>query len=119
MSFMPPVRFEFVGLPESTIYGRKATLVNDKGGRYELSGTELTLIAKKDFRRICTTVRPPALTDAIKPSNVKGIRPGRKWAQMESTTSVRPTRKVRHGTENRSDFFLAAGLFPGGQKNRI
>ena len=43
--------FEFVGLMNSTMYGCTTSLFNDKRGRYEISGSQLTLIPSKNFWR--------------------------------------------------------------------
>lgn len=43
--------FEFIGLMNSTMYGCTTSLFNDKRGRYEISGSTLTLIPSKNFWR--------------------------------------------------------------------
>lgn len=43
--------FEFVGYMESTMYGCTTSLFNDKRGRYQLSGNQLTLVPSKNFWR--------------------------------------------------------------------
>lgn len=43
--------FEFVGLINSTLYGCTTSLFNDKRGRYEVSGSTVTLIPSKNFWR--------------------------------------------------------------------
>ncbi len=44
-------RFEFVGMIQSTMYGCTTTLFNDKRGRVEIDGSQLTLIPGKNFWR--------------------------------------------------------------------
>jgi len=44
-------RFEFIGLAASTMYGCTTTLFNDKRGKYQISGTHITLIPSKKFWR--------------------------------------------------------------------
>lgn len=44
-------RFEFIGLINSTMYGCTTSLFNDKRGRYEISGSKITLIPSKNFWR--------------------------------------------------------------------
>src|SRR5215203_7185115 len=44
-------RFESIGLIASTMYGCTTTLFNDKRGKYEISGTQITLIPSKNFWR--------------------------------------------------------------------
>lgn len=47
--FTPDGRFEFVGMIQSTLYGCTTTLFNDKRGRFELRGSQLTLIPSKNY----------------------------------------------------------------------
>jgi hypothetical protein len=47
--FHPNGRFEFVGYLQSTMYGCKTDLFNDKQGKYEISGTKITLIPSKNY----------------------------------------------------------------------
>lgn len=42
-------RFEFYGLINSTMYGCTTSLFNDKRGRYEISGSQITLIPSKNY----------------------------------------------------------------------
>jgi hypothetical protein len=42
-------RFEFYGLINSTMYGCTTSLFNDKRGRYEISGSQITLIPNKNY----------------------------------------------------------------------
>lgn len=44
-------RFEFVGLINSTMYGCTTSLFNDKRGRYEISGSQITFAPSKNFWR--------------------------------------------------------------------
>lgn len=44
-------RFEFIGLAASTMYGCTTTLFNDKRGKYQISGTQITFIPSKNFWR--------------------------------------------------------------------
>lgn len=44
-------RFEFIGLVSSTMYGCTTTLFNDKRGKYQVSGNQITLIPSKNFWR--------------------------------------------------------------------
>lgn len=44
-------RFEFVGYLQSTMYGCTTALFNDKRGRFELDGDQLTLTPTKNFWR--------------------------------------------------------------------
>jgi hypothetical protein len=44
-------RFEFVGYMQSTQYGCTTTLFNDKRGKYEIQGSQITLIPNKNFWR--------------------------------------------------------------------
>ena len=44
-------RFEFIGLMASTMYGCTTTLFNDKRGKYQVSGNQITLIPSKNFWR--------------------------------------------------------------------
>lgn len=44
-------RFETVGLLQSTLYGCTTSLFNDKRGKFEISGSQLTLIPSKNFWR--------------------------------------------------------------------
>jgi hypothetical protein len=44
-------RFESIGLIQSTMYGCTTSLFNDKRGRYEISGNQITLIPSKNFWR--------------------------------------------------------------------
>jgi hypothetical protein len=44
-------RFEFIGLINSTMYGCTTSLFNDKRGRYEINGNQITLIPSKNFWR--------------------------------------------------------------------
>ncbi len=43
--------FEFIGLMNSTVYGCTTSLFNDKRGRYEISGSRITLVPSKNFWR--------------------------------------------------------------------
>ena len=43
--------FSFVGLINSTMYGCTTSLFNDKRGRYEISGSKITLVPSKNFWR--------------------------------------------------------------------
>ena len=43
--------FEFIGLMNSTVYGCTTSLFNDKRGRYEISGSTITLTPNKNFWR--------------------------------------------------------------------
>jgi hypothetical protein len=49
--FYPDGRFEFIGLMASTMYGCTTTLFNDKRGKYQISGSQITLIPSKNFWR--------------------------------------------------------------------
>jgi hypothetical protein len=49
--FYPDGRFEFIGLMSSTMYGCTTTLFNDKRGKYQISGSQITLIPSKNFWR--------------------------------------------------------------------
>ncbi len=51
-------RFAFVGYLQSTMYGCTTALFNDKQGRYELSGSEITLIPTKNFWRNSNSCSP-------------------------------------------------------------
>lgn len=42
-------RFEFVGYLQSTMYGCKTDLFNDKQGRWQLEGSQLTLSLTKNY----------------------------------------------------------------------
>ncbi len=44
-------RFESIGLINSTMYGCTTSLFNDKRGRYEISGSQITLVPSKNFWR--------------------------------------------------------------------
>ena len=44
-------RFEFVGLMQSTVYGCTTSLFNDKRGKYEINGSNITFIPSKNFWR--------------------------------------------------------------------
>ena len=44
-------RFENIGLMSSTMYGCTTTLFNDKRGKYQISGNQITLIPSKNFWR--------------------------------------------------------------------
>ena len=44
-------RFEFIGLMASTMYGCTTTLFNDKRGKYQISGSQITLTPSKNFWR--------------------------------------------------------------------
>lgn len=44
-------RFEFIGLINSTMYGCTTSLFNDKRGRYEITGSQITFIPNKNFWR--------------------------------------------------------------------
>ena len=44
-------RFSFVGYLQSTMYGCTTALFNDKQGRFEISGSQITLIPTKNFWR--------------------------------------------------------------------
>ncbi len=44
-------RFSFTGYMQSTMYGCTTALFNDKQGRYELAGSQLTLRPTKNFWR--------------------------------------------------------------------
>jgi len=44
-------RFEFIGLMASTMYGCTTTLFNDKRGKYQISGSQMTLTPSKNFWR--------------------------------------------------------------------
>ncbi len=44
-------RFSFVGYLQSTMYGCTTALFNDKQGRFELSGSQITLFPTKNFWR--------------------------------------------------------------------
>lgn len=41
--------FEFVGLMASTMYGCTTTLFNDKRGKYQISGSQITFIPSKNY----------------------------------------------------------------------
>jgi len=47
--FRPDGRFEFVGYLQSTMYGCKTDLFNDKQGRWRLDGSQLTLNLTKNY----------------------------------------------------------------------
>lgn len=47
--FHPNGRFEFIGYLQSTMYGCTTDLFNDKQGKYEISGTKITLIPSKNY----------------------------------------------------------------------
>jgi hypothetical protein len=49
--FYPDGRFEFIGLMASTMYGCTTTLFNDKRGKYQISGSQITLVPSKNFWR--------------------------------------------------------------------
>ncbi|CAA9420088.1 MAG: hypothetical protein AVDCRST_MAG74-2902 [uncultured Pyrinomonadaceae bacterium] len=44
-------RFEFIGLMQSTVYGCTTSLFNDKRGKYEINGSNITFIPSKNFWR--------------------------------------------------------------------
>jgi len=44
-------RFEYIGLMASTMYGCTTTLFNDKRGKYQISGSQITLVPSKNFWR--------------------------------------------------------------------
>ncbi|HEY8563484.1 MAG TPA: hypothetical protein VIL74_24105 [Pyrinomonadaceae bacterium] len=44
-------RFEFIGLMASTMYGCTTTLFNDKRGKYQISGNQITFTPSKNFWR--------------------------------------------------------------------
>jgi len=44
-------RFAFVGYLQSTMYGCTTALFNDKQGRYQVAGNEITLTLTKNFWR--------------------------------------------------------------------
>jgi hypothetical protein len=44
-------RFEITGLMASTMYGCTTTLFNDKRGKYQISGSQITLTPSKNFWR--------------------------------------------------------------------
>jgi hypothetical protein len=44
-------RFESIGLIQSTVYGCTTSLFNDKRGKYQISGNQITLIPSKNFWR--------------------------------------------------------------------
>ena len=50
-AFYADGRFEIIGLMASTMYGCTTTLFNDKRGRYQVSGNQLTLVPSKNFWR--------------------------------------------------------------------
>ncbi len=43
--------FEFIGYMASTMYGCTTTLFNDKRGKYQISGNQITLVPSKNFWR--------------------------------------------------------------------
>jgi hypothetical protein len=43
--------FEFIGLMASTMYGCTTTLFNDKRGKYQINGSQITLVPSKNFWR--------------------------------------------------------------------
>jgi len=49
--FRPDGRFAHTGYLQSTLYGCTTALFNDKQGKFEISGTQLTLIPSKNFWR--------------------------------------------------------------------
>ena len=44
-------RFEIIGLMASTMYGCTTTLFNDKRGKYQINGSQITFIPSKNFWR--------------------------------------------------------------------
>lgn len=51
-------RFAFVGYMQSTMYGCTTALFNDKQGKFELSGVQITLIPSKNFWRNTNSCSP-------------------------------------------------------------
>jgi hypothetical protein len=49
--FYPDGRFEFIGYAASTMYGCTTTLFNDKRGKYQIAGSQITLLPSKNFWR--------------------------------------------------------------------
>jgi hypothetical protein len=47
--FYPDGRFESIGLIQSTMYGCTTSLFNDKRGRYQISGSQITFIPSKNY----------------------------------------------------------------------
>jgi hypothetical protein len=50
-AFYADGRFEIIGLMGSTMFGCTTTLFNDKRGKYQISGNQITLIPSKNFWR--------------------------------------------------------------------
>jgi len=44
-------RFELIGLIQSTVYGCTTSLFNDKRGKFEINGSNITLVPSKNFWR--------------------------------------------------------------------
>lgn len=51
-------RFTFTGYLQSTMYGCTTALFNDKQGKYEINGSEITLIPAKNFWRNTNSCSP-------------------------------------------------------------
>jgi hypothetical protein len=61
--FHPNNRFEFVGYVQSTMYGCKTDLFNDKQGKYEIAGTKITLIPSKNYWKNTYSCSPKSNKD--------------------------------------------------------
>jgi hypothetical protein len=51
-------QFTFIGYLQSTMYGCTTALFNDKQGKYEVNGSEITLIPSKNFWRNTNSCSP-------------------------------------------------------------
>lgn len=80
-------RFAFVGYMQSTMYGCTTALFNDKQGRFQISGNELTLTPIKNFWRN---------TNSCSPSSTK----------ERNYTLTPETYKVRTQTDEYGAFYI-------------